>query len=221
MDRSRRTFLTTVCAISVGSGGCLRLRGNAGTTPTQQSPTQQSPTSPDSIEDIPATTERWQYSVDAAVNDAPVVDGSVLYFASEDGTIHSIDTQGTEQWTTTITGEIEGGLATDSTHLFVGTDSGSVYRLTDEGSVDWSVDVGSTVENPPRVTDTTAYVPTDDGSIVAIATEDGTERWRFQPTPSSANMVPAVDDDRLYIGLYTNSVYALSTDTGDSVFAAR
>lgn len=213
MYTSRRSVLASVGTLAVGSSGCLRLRNEPGR----------------GVSEIPTSEEVWTYDAESAIHHAPVQLGSELVFASEDGVVHTIDAEGTERQSLELNEEIEGGVARGEDSLFVGTSNGILYRITPGEGVVWNQSVGSEIESPPRVTETAVYVPTRDGSIVTLDSTDGTELWRFQPEPSSANMVPAVDDDRLFVGLYTNSVYALSrvdsevhweTELGDSILSS-
>jgi len=80
------------------------------------------------------------------------------------------------RWQTRLDGPVgDVGYGAGSAYLGAGTD---VVSLTVDGDVRWDVDAGGPVRDAPAVVDETVYTATTDGTVLALASGDGTERWR-------------------------------------------
>lgn len=236
MRFQRRDFLAAAGLLTTGTAGCLRLSGTDATSTDTRSPTESptatpspdptatdSPTSEPTGTDSPTETPGlrvldpvWTYEADGGFPTAAVMRDGTLYATSENGVVHRLTTTGERGVNFVTTAGFEAGIGAGPGGLFVGTDGGRLIRLGPDKGSRWSRSVGSAVEDPPRVTEDTVYVPTAHDGVVALATDDPTELWRFDPgSPSTANMVPEVGGGRVYVGLYTHGVYGLSPETGE------
>ena len=119
------------------------------------------------------------------------------------------------RWRSTLDGPVgDVGYGTDRAYLGAGT---AVVSLTVGGTVGWETDVGRRVRAAPAVVGDTVYTATVDGTVVALASGDGTERWRR--SVGEAATAPAVVRegpdavDSLALGTDTG-VVALATDDG-------
>lgn len=150
----------------------------------------------------------WFHETDAEVTGAPAVDDALVYFGDWDGVLRAVDRDdGTEQWQVQLptSPHVYAGQMPTSPALAVvgGTTaviaaSGSTVNAVSrvDGAVLWTADLADTedpddpteIEGSPVVAGDTVLVPSDvhgaDGyrsGLVALATADGSEKWRFDP----------------------------------------
>lgn len=159
-----------------------------------------------------AELDRQAASLPVTVHDGRVywIDGAgvVHAFAADSGNrLWEFDTDGAAA--SPVGGGIEG-------MAFVATRDATVIALdAATGSVRWQGQVSSEAVAPPQGTSAqVVIVHTVDGRVHALAAETGRSLWNFEsPVPSLSlrgTATPVIDGDRVFIGLASGKVAALS-----------
>jgi outer membrane protein assembly factor BamB len=114
-----------------------------------------------------------------------------------------------------------GGVLVDGAVLYVGTKEGTVYALdADSGTEQFNHDLDDEIwAAPARVHDGDGiYVPTLAGSLYRLS-DTLEETWRFSGADGAIAQRPVVNNDRVYVGAFDNTFYAISADTGNEVWS--
>jgi outer membrane protein assembly factor BamB len=120
----------------------------------------------------------------------PVVDGSTIYAASEDGTIVAVDTNdGSVLWRTRLQLSITGGVGASNGIVMVGTEDAEVLVLNQaDGEIKWRTKVSSEVLAAPRTNGAVIVAQTVDDKLVALDFESGQQRWIYESNLSALTL---------------------------------
>jgi outer membrane protein assembly factor BamB len=172
----------------------------------------------------------WTFATGGAIWSSPAVDGSSVYFGSNDGNIYALKAaSGKRLWRTKTGGWVMGRPTVDGEYLYVLSDDGYLYKLEKQtGKTVWRFDThGSGVKRdmPPNapamdclgaaatVTGDTVYIGSADKNFYAVNAKTGREKWRFE-TKDIIRSTPAVVDGTVFFGSNDHNVYALDAKTG-------
>lgn len=165
--------------------------------------------------------QKWAFQTNANIESSPALQGSVVYFGSDDRNVYAVEDIGTSgrlKWKTATNGLVESSPAVgaDGT-VYIGSDDSKLYALNGStGAVRWSRSLNLLVRSSPVISQNgTVYVGSDDDRLYAINAASGAVRWSYKTgldVRSSAAIGPS---GIVYIGSNDNNVYAL-TDLGTS-----
>ena len=112
----------------------------------------------------------------------PVIDGDVIFAASEDGDIAAIGaSSGDIHWLTRLRTVITGGVGAGSGLVMVGTQQAEIVVLDQiTGDELWRTSVSSEVLSPPQTNGDVVVAQTVDGKLLALDVEDGNQRWIYE-----------------------------------------
>ena len=112
----------------------------------------------------------------------PVIDGDVIFAASEDGDIAAIGaSSGDIHWLTRLRTVITGGVGAGSGLVMVGTQQAEIVVLDHiTGDELWRTSVSSEVLSPPQTNGDVVVAQTVDGKLLALDIEDGNQRWIYE-----------------------------------------
>jgi outer membrane protein assembly factor BamB len=112
----------------------------------------------------------------------PVIDGSTIYAASQDGTIMAIDvSNGSVRWRTRLRLTITGGVGAGNGLVMVGTEDAEVLVLNQsDGEIKWRTVVSSEVLSAPQTNGNVVVAQTVDDKLVALDFETGQQRWIYE-----------------------------------------
>lgn len=112
----------------------------------------------------------------------PVVDGGLIFAASENGTVVAIEAStGDVLWRERLEGTITGGVGAGEGLVMVGTEDAEVVVLDQTtGEVVWAHAVSSEVLSPPQTNGDVVVAQTVDGKLVALDYESGEQRWIYE-----------------------------------------
>lgn len=112
---------------------------------------------------------------------APAVGKDVIYAASPDGTIVSVDAAtGRQNWRITTESKLSAGVGAGTDSVVVGTDKAEVYAFDANGKPTWNGKVSSEVAGPPTVAEGLVAVWSLDGKIFGLNASDGSRKWVYQ-----------------------------------------
>jgi outer membrane protein assembly factor BamB len=114
---------------------------------------------------------------------SPAVRKEVIYAASPDGTIVSVDpSTGKQNWRISAERKLSAGVGAGSNSIVVGTDKADVFAFDTSGKPLWSGKVSSEVAGPPTEAEGIVVVWSLDGKIFGLAEADGSRKWVYQRT---------------------------------------
>ena len=125
----------------------------------------------------------WQVALGGKGGEAfaPAVRKDVIYAASPDGTIVSVDAAtGRQNWRISAERKLSAGVGAGTDSLVVGTDKAEVYAFDTNGKPTWNGKVSSEVAGPPTVAEGLVAVWSLDGKIFALNASDGSRKWVYQ-----------------------------------------
>ncbi len=114
---------------------------------------------------------------------SPAVRKDVIYAASPDGTIISVDpATGKQNWRISAERKLSAGVGAGPNSVVVGTDKADVFAFDKNGKPLWSGKVSSEVAGPPTAAEGLVVVWSLDGKIFGLAEADGSRKWAYQRT---------------------------------------
>jgi outer membrane protein assembly factor BamB len=114
---------------------------------------------------------------------SPAVRSDVIYAASPDGTIVSVDpATGRQNWRISAERKLAAGVGASANTVVVGTDKADVYAFDAKGKPLWNTKVSSEVSGPPLAADGIVVVWALDGRIFGLSEADGSRKWVNQRT---------------------------------------
>ena len=150
------------------------------------------PRAPAELEDIQTevTISRdWRINIGNGQGDSfkkltPVVDGGVVFAASDDGDVVAVNsTNGDLMWLTELETSITGGVGAGDGIVMVGTEAAELVVLSQsDGQEVWRTRVSSEILSQPKTDGDIVVVQTVDGKLVAVDREDGLQRWTYETT---------------------------------------
>ncbi|MCZ6830805.1 MAG: outer membrane protein assembly factor BamB [Gammaproteobacteria bacterium] len=158
---------------------------------------------------------------------APVIEGQVMYVASNDGLVVALDKNtGKTIWKEDLDRPISGGVGVGSGTLVVGTSDGEVLLLSaSDGSVQWTASVHGEVLSAPQTNGQIVLVQSYDGRLQGLSASDGSELWVYGsnvPILTLRGTCTPIIEGRLAIAAFANGkVMALDVKTGAIRWEAR
>lgn len=159
-----------------------------------------------------------------SINTPPVVtstesDEILIFFGTQDGTLHCVNEQGKKKWTYKTGGPIKGApnivQAGPSKIVLVGSHDKQMYFFSTEGKLMNTFVVDEKVETTPIVVDNKIVFGTVEGNTHAYDHE-GQRLWTVSTKKKiSANITRSTDlngDDLVFVPSEDNAVYALTKD---------
>jgi outer membrane protein assembly factor BamB len=166
-------------------------------------------------------TINWQIPLDSknSAGFAPVVRSDVVYGASPEGDLLSVDTAtGRQNWRTAAGKTLSGGIGADANLLAVGTDKAQVLAFDASGKPLWTTKISSEVAGPPQVAEGMVVVWSLDGRIFGLSSGDGSRKWVVERTspPLIVRRFPGgvVTRGGLFVGTAGGKLLAIDLATG-------
>lgn len=187
--------------------------------------------------------ELWRFGTRKGVSSTATIDGGLVYFGTNDGTLYCLgSTSGEEEWSFQTSGGIRSSPTVEDEILYIGavefgknrkpfqTDEdgdfrrktfGTLYAISSgTGEEIWSFDTPGAVVSSPVLKDGTVYV-TSEKDMYAVEAETGNLVWRFNPDQPSTS-TPTIADGRVYFGETDwegSTVYSLDAETGNELWS--
>jgi outer membrane protein assembly factor BamB len=160
---------------------------------------------------IDATTgkSRWSFSFPGLLAGFAAVGGDTLFFGDASrGVLYAVDVaSGQERWRHTTYGALwEGTMPVIANGaVYVGTKLGRFIAVdAATGTEHWSVQLDTDyLASSAVVVSDTIYIVSMRGAVFALATTDGSERWRYDVLEAAqVHASPAVIDGVVYVAVY-------------------
>lgn len=170
---------------------------------------------------------RWKALTDGPVIGPPAIDDQGhLYVASQDGRVYSFRPDGSLRWIfseSTDWMESAPTIGPDGT-VYAASWDGQLYAIDGaSGSLKWAFASGAVLIGSPAVgSDGTVFIGSNDSFFYAIH-PDGRLKWISEAVPSyspiNSSPVLSAAGDTVYFGNDNGEFYALSADTGASLWS--
>ncbi len=159
----------------------------------------------------------WQWPLQGQCYAAPLVEASEVYVVTQAGEVVAGDSRtGKQLWRKQFPGQsFVAAAACNGKSLFVASQQGSVLSLDRmTGKELWRQSlVEDSFEAPLTVARDLLLVPSAGGTVYCLAQSDGSTVWSH-PGNLKYNTRAAVQDDRVYVGGWSNNFFCLTLDGG-------
>ncbi|MES2037804.1 MAG: PQQ-binding-like beta-propeller repeat protein [Pseudomonadota bacterium] len=174
----------------------------------------------------------WEFKTDAQVWSPLASRGDLVYFGSDDGNFHALNTrQKKETWRYHSGAAVRSGAAFYQDMVLFASDDGYLYALNSgNGKLIWKFDLGSAgiarnlpsnlgqpdydyLASSPVVDGDTVYVGSADGNLYSIDVQSGRLRWKFA-TAGRIRATPVLADGQVCVGSWDHFFYCLERDSG-------
>ncbi len=154
--------------------------------------------------------ERWRFRAKRAVTSSPTVSKGVVFFASMDWSLYSLDAEnGWLIWRYRLGKPAISSPAVVEDLVIVGSIDGYLYAVdTRSGKESWRYKTTHQVTGSPIIYKDSVYCGSVDGYLYCLEYQTGRLRWKFR-TEGPITGAPTIFDEVVYIGSSDNNVYAL------------
>jgi outer membrane protein assembly factor BamB len=219
--RHESVRLMILTALALVLGGCSALNplnwfsGDEGEQPAELQPF---------VEEA-RLSRRWSINVGNGQGSkynqlAPVVDGSVIFAASENGDLVAVDiASGDLLWRVRTRETITGGVGAGNGLVMLGTQDAEVLVFDQsDGSQLWRAPVTSEVLSAPQTNGDVVALQTVDDKLVAFDARTGERRWIYEATLPVLTLrgtsKPIFVADAVIAGFSNGTLVAVSADNG-------
>ena len=157
----------------------------------------------------------------------PVIAGDLIYVASADGELRSIDrNRGRTLWKTELDLPLSGGVGVYEDSLFLGGSDGEVLRVAaNDGEILWTTALSGEVLAPPQGNGRVVVAQTYDGKLYGLDHETGEVLWRYDSNVPVLTIrgtsTPIISDGTVYAGFASGRVFAFDASSGAVRWEAR
>ena len=157
--------------------------------------------------------ERWSVPLRFAGSCSPVVDGNLVYVATQEGHVSAFDIEtGKEVWHYRNDNLLFGSPAIAEGVVVIADEAGKVTAIdAATGRELWQKPTAGEAYTTPAIERGVAYVATNEPSITAFNLKSGSQLWRRDIGGESS---PAVGEGVVFLGSDDQSVSALDAATG-------
>jgi outer membrane protein assembly factor BamB len=159
--------------------------------------------------------ERWSVPLRFAGSCSPVVDGDLVYVATQEGHVSAFTAQtGNEVWHYRNDNLLFGSPAVAEGVVVIADEAGVVTAIdAGTGRELWQESAGGEAYTTPAIERGVAYVATNEPSLTAFNLKSGSQLWSRDIGGESS---PAVGDGVIFLGGDDQSVRALDAATGET-----
>ncbi|MAM67936.1 MAG: hypothetical protein CMM12_04185, partial [Rhodospirillaceae bacterium] len=158
----------------------------------------------------------WRYKTEAPVTSSPTVNGSNLYFGSNDGNVYGINIENiqkpTVRWKVPTRDWVNSSARLDEGIAFIGSNDRRLYALDEKtGSAKWSFATKGPAISVPAIFKNLVFVAggAGDGHIYALNKKTGDLHWRFRTGDKiESDPVVALKERHLYVTSSDGHLYA-------------
>ncbi len=172
-----------------------------------------------------AASPLWRFSTGGPVVAAPAVGDGVVFAGSDDMHVYALDAAtGEMRWSFATGDAVRSSPTVSEGVVFVGSNDNHLYAL-DAGSGDllWKIDTGNWVQYRPTVSDGVVYLSVQDADaheLHAVDAKSGERIWASEVSIAfSPETAPAAVGSQVYVTSAAGDLVALSTSTGDVLWA--
>ena len=169
----------------------------------------------------------WKFASKSAIHSSPVIDGSYIYFGSNDSNFYALDKYtGVKKWSYKTKGKIKSRPCIYKESVIFNSTDGLIYALDKKnGNLKWhfktkgesTYDLWDYYLSSPAVYEDFVYAGSGDSCIYALEAGTGELVWRYK-TMDIVHASPIIGDKKVMIGGFDGYFYALEYKTGQLVW---
>lgn len=150
----------------------------------------------------------------------PVLSGSQLFVASNDGDVMAVDAEsGRVIWRQRTDEVITGAVGAANNLVLVGTENSQVLAFAqDDGRELWRTEVSSEVLAPPATNGRIVVVQTVDGKLAGLDAATGEERWIYENDVPALSLrgtsAPLIIENFVIAAMANGTVVSIAADNG-------
>ncbi|WP_404363107.1 outer membrane protein assembly factor BamB [Marinobacter sp.] len=154
----------------------------------------------------------------------PALLGDVLYAASADGELVSVDPDtGDLNWERDLDREIMAGVGGDRKRLYlVSSDAQLLSFAREDGEPGWEVSLPNEVLAPPQSNGSLVVAQTIDGKVLAFDVETGDKRWQYEAAVPVLTLrgtaTPLVGSEMTLVSFANGQLFGLSSESGQPLW---
>jgi len=190
---------------------------------------------------------KWKFKTEGKIFASPLVKNGVVYIGSEDGFLYALDEKsGETKWKFKTDGAIHSSLSTFENILYFSSFDGNYYAInTENGKLIWKFKTGGEhwlgATGIDGMKPETQYMDdlwdfylsspvvyekgksavvlfgSSDGNVYSVDAKTGALKWKFK-TNGPIHGTPVIDQDKIYIGGWDATLYALNIETGKEIW---
>lgn len=158
------------------------------------------------------TTVAWRHRVDGPITSPPVAAGPRVNFASEDGSLYSVDlNDGDIHFQFETNGPINAPIGRNQDALFIASDDVRFFCINQvDGKLRWTHVTGLPIRKQPQIIDQQVFIAPERGGMTALTTAAGQVMWK----QIRANDFLAASDQSVYASDEIGNLLILSRFDG-------
>ncbi len=151
---------------------------------------------------------KWQYLTNSGIYSAVSIGfNDEIYITCEDGTLHSLNSNGTLRWKIQLLPSIYSSPVVGKKAIYITTTNGRLYAIDINGKEKWQYNVDNPIYTTPAVDNKdNIYFGCDDANIYCIS-PNGEKSWSYKTGDEIAGSLIISDDKTIYCA--SDAVYAL------------
>jgi len=172
----------------------------------------------------------WIYETNGPIHNSPIVDGTILFIGSEDGSLYALNAaSGTPKWSYDSKAPIYTHASIWNDLVVFSNEAGKLIALNkNTGKLEWqfqaesefSLDLWDYYRSSPVVWGEMLFWGNSDGNLYALDAKTGRKKWSFQ-TGGSIHSAPVVEDNTVLVGNFKGNLFALDAETGQEKWSFR
>ena len=169
---------------------------------------------------FPGVKEIWRNQEKSDIGAGTVNVGSLVIVTNTSGEVKASDIKtGRLKWTFPTGAKIYSTLATDRKRVVSVSANGMVHALRlKNGKPLWSFDPGQPSVASPVISDGKVFITGSSGKCYALDVRDGSLLWSNGTIDGFVETMPLIYKGMLIFGTWNNHLYALSTETGETLW---
>lgn len=159
---------------------------------------------------------KWTISENSDIASGLAYDGKKhLFYATCEGELKSISTEGKKGWKKKLPGRIFSTPAYADGLVVVGCAENGIYAYkAKNGKLAWMVETEKSVLASPTIHNGRVYCGASDGKFRAIDLKSGKQLWCFEGVEGFVEGKAWVDDEQVVFGAWDRNLYSLETASG-------
>lgn len=162
----------------------------------------------------------WKYPASSdskkrLIRSSPASDGDRIVFCCDDGTIISMEKNGTMSWESKTEGSIVASPAIFGENVYVSSADSCLYCFSMRaGSLEWKKNLGAGIYASPAVSAGGVVVGCVDGTVWCLDGRSGEKLWK-KKTDGVIAGAPVISGSLIYLGNLNHILYTLLLENGD------
>lgn len=158
----------------------------------------------------------WKFDLKGPVVTSASVRNGLAVVGSDAGTLYGFDLKtGDKRWAYDTPAKIRCAAAITEVTTYCGSDDGSFFALDNQtGTRKWRFEAGGPVRGSPTVVGGLVLFAAHDHHVYALDRQTGRKAWATKLNDYAIQAAPVVHEDTVFVGQWTDWVWALDLATG-------